>query len=413
MHHLLVQVLTLGSGLLVNFLTPLLFGLEQYGLFIKANILVFFFHKLTDIVSEPLISQTDIDLIFPISCMIGGTVFLFFLLTNLFINAGSPVLLASMLYSNSFMLVLYAHRYHRELICYLIVFILLYLFLLVASYYNLLFITITDILIFTNALPPALGLFLLILYKKIKFSWNNVFLNSIKIMKLIPTLFSLTLVNNFFTNIIPFYLSFILPPNLLGLFRVQISIIQSVAAVFPVNIKAIHVYFVNETKNNCLLERMMRLSMNYFYVLALIGFFGALYQGHQQIARVFLFLPVFHLAIILERYLFSIGMKYKLMVINTLITVLACLLMFKVHTLSQMILLYASGVSLYLLLMLITIHFQYKWMVTMIACLTPLAIYLSIHSAFQGCMILTGCALVVFAFNPINKNALSLIGNRI
>ncbi len=51
MFNLLIQALTLLSGLVVNFVIPGLYGLEAYGAFIKANVLVFLFQKLLDIIN--------------------------------------------------------------------------------------------------------------------------------------------------------------------------------------------------------------------------------------------------------------------------------------------------------------------------------------------------------------------------
>ncbi|MFC3907954.1 hypothetical protein ACFORL_02515 [Legionella dresdenensis] len=410
MLNILIQALTLGSGLLINFFIPLLFGLEKYGLFIKANILVFLFHKFTDVISEPLISNVDKKALLPVSFAVGAFVLVLFSCTNIFFSAGSPWLLASMVYSSSVLLVMYAQRLQMAIVTYLSVFIAIFIILLSVAYFNLYNITITEIIGITNSLPATAWLLFLLLNKKIEVSFNGIWHSVASMLRIIPTLFSLTLVSNLFTNILPFYLSFIFPPQVLGLFRVQVSIVQSVVAIFPVNVKAISAHFVQAESDEFLLEKMTRLSLNYFYLLAFVAYlFIGLYKGYQEFAQVFFILPVLHLSVILERYLLGIKRRQQLITINVIVSIFACIAVLKVDTLPQMILLYASGIAAYLMLMLTTISFRLKRMIALIALSAPLSVFVAMNSVSLGCLMLTACIFSVFALSPIDKNAISLL----
>ena len=218
MLNIFIQILTLFSGLLINFLIPLLFGIEEYGIFIKANILVFLFQKLMDVISEPLISNVDKNQLFPVAFAVGIFLLSIFLTIDYFFSAGSPWLLSSMFWSNCILLVLYALNLRKLVLIYLIFFIIIFTTLLLSVLFKITELSITNVCGITNFIPSTCCLFFLLYTRQMPLSFNGFHTNIMRMILLIPRLFSLTLVNNLFTNILPFYLSFIFPPQLLGLF---------------------------------------------------------------------------------------------------------------------------------------------------------------------------------------------------
>ena len=408
-----IQILTLFSALLVNFLIPLLFGLEEYGVFIKANILVFLFQKIVDVVSEPLISTVEKDQLLPLFLGVAGLALFIFFVANLFFSAGSPILLSTMYWSNGLLLVMYAQQLHKLVLFYLALFNVIFLVLLASLHQNWLNITIPDVLSLTNMLPSTLCFFWLFVNKKLAVSFTGTLNNLKRIILLIPSLCSLTLVSNFFTNILPFYLSFVITPQLLGLFKVQTSILQSVAAIFPINAKIISASFLDTTKKSYLIESWIRFSMNYFYMISILGVCVAHWYGRGMgLSKIFILLPLLHLAFILERFLLGMRMRKELIIINIIVTLTLCSILVFVRTIPQIILFYGVGTSLYVLFMIgmapITLH-RFKSIVIGIVFLTPVLIYITIDSDFFSSLALLLCASIVFLSIPMNKRTLSLL----
>ena len=410
MLNLAIQCLILLSGMLVNFFIPMLFGLEKYGLFIKANILVFFFHKLMDIVSEPLISNIEKKLCFSVSITFVLFVLVCFSICNYFVEAGSILLLGSMLYSNSILLVMYRNLLSVWIVLYLAFFNLLFLVLLSFDHFNIISLSITDTLTYTNLIPASIWLIFLVISKKIDFVFDGIYNNLIRLARVFPSLFSLTLVSNVFANILPFYLSFIFPPEMLGLLRVQTSIVQSVSAIFPINTKVISAYFVEGKRGIQFIEQITKFSMNYFYLVACLGFLILyVYKGNSELSLVVFLMPIIHLSLILERCLLGMKKRRSLIFFNILVASFSCIAIAYVQTIADMMLLYAAGISLYILLMLNILSFEVKRIVKSVALMTPIAVYLAAKSNYSGGLILLVSTLFVFTLAPVNKKMFSIL----
>lgn len=411
MINIYIQFLTLFSGLLVNFFIPILFGLEEYGLFIKANLVVFLFHKFTDVVSEPLISNVDKRILLPVSISIGLFITFLFLIVDFFFSAGSPWLLISMIWSSCVLLTMIAQKQLFWVLIYLCLFVVIFLILLGAITIELTHLTITNVLGITNLLPSTFCLFVLISNRKLKISFNNIFSNFWVTLKLIPRLFSLTLVNNLFTNILPFYLSFIFSPHLLGLFRVQVSIVQSVTAIFPIHSKVISEYLRESSLKENLINQTLCISLNYFHFIALIGYiFVGIFENQLEFAQVFIILPIMHASMILERYLLGSSKNIQLIIINLIVAFFSCIFVLEVHSIEQMMLLYATGVSFYLFLLVFNMgQLKFKNLLLALSVMTPLIIYYSNFSSMLGAVFLLIVSIIVLIFMPVNKQSLALI----
>lgn len=411
MVNVLIQILTLGSGLLVNFLIPILFGLEKYGLFIKANILVFLFHKFTDVISEPLISIQKQSL-FATSLFVNAIILGVFLICNLILPIGNPWLLTSMLWSNTVLLTIYAHSLHRFLLIYLSCYIFLFIALFGLTYLHLLSLSITSCLIYTNVIPSTLCFSAFNLLKLVNIRYNLNLNQIISIILLIPRLISITLVSNLFANIIPFYISFVISPQALALFKVQVSIVQSVTAIFPLNNKIITTLLQNKRNyHEDALDSLLTLSMNYFYTITACLFVVMIwYLSANEYALASIILPVMHACIIIERYILITQMKRTLALVNYITALFIGISTFWVTTNHQIILLYSIGTSLYLLLMLLLLpNFRLKSVMLGLAVTCPFTLTLALKSSYMALATILISLIFILQNNPIDRKLLSTI----
>ena len=296
--------------MLVNFVVPALYGLESYGAFIQANILVFVFQKLTDIVNEPLISHVEGRYIFATSLLMGGVVMLLFLITNSINPIGNPLLLGVMLVSSCCLLSMYALRQQLRLLVYLVVFLGVFGLLLALKMLADWQLSIVDVLIWTNLVPGLLAALGLVSSgsrlppgKQLLSTMGNMFV-------MLPRMVSVTLVFNLLTNILPYILSKTLPVRDLGLFRVVTSVIQSATSLFPLNTKAIFVAFVGGERREALFKTIMSASLLYFSILGVFGYLLAWMVPKLSPYLVLVAsLPVLYWAVVSERYLLASGSR--------------------------------------------------------------------------------------------------------
>ncbi len=336
--------------MLVNFVVPALYGLESYGAFIQANILVFVFQKLTDIVNEPLISHVEGRYIFATSLLMGGVVMLLFLITNSINPIGNPLLLGVMLVSSCCLLSMYALRQQLRLLVYLVVFLGVFSLLLALKLLADWQLSIVDVLIWTNLVPglfAALGLVSsgsrLPPGKQLLSTMGNMFV-------MLPRMVSVTLVFNLLTNILPYILSKTLPVRDLGLFRVVTSVIQSATSLFPLNTKAIFVAFVGGERREALFKTIMSASLLYFSILGVFGYLLAWMVPKLSPYLVLVAsLPVLYWAVVSERYLLASGSRRQVMIANLTVGLLAVVAVFFVQELKQAEIFYALGFSAYAL----------------------------------------------------------------
>lgn len=370
-----IQFFTLLAGLLVNFVVPALYGLETYGAFIQANILVFVFHKLTDIINEPLIGQTEPDQVFPLAVITAVAIWLLFLAVNQFTPLGSPLLLASMLVSACVTLALYSLRWQRVLLTYLLGFIALFFALIALKTWAQWSLDIVDILAWTNGLV-ALPLLIPLAQRA---HWRSAGRLARYAMRAAPGNASATLVFNLLTNLLPYLLSKILSHADLGLFRVMTSVVQSVGSLFPVNAKAVFVMFRRHDDAATLLPRLLGFALLWFAGIGLAGLtMGMLYPRLLPFLGLVAALPVLYWAMLGERYLLAEGSRRTLILINLGVGGLTLLLAWQVDTLTQATILYATSIATYALgtLLLAGRGTSMPWAVWPIAVLMPFAVYL-------------------------------------
>ncbi|ARB27017.1 hypothetical protein HX787_20075 [Pseudomonas tolaasii] len=402
MINLLIQVLTLFSGLVVNFVIPGLYGLEAYGTFIKANVLVFLFQKLLDIVNEQLIASVEAEYTLVTSLFMATLIFLLFNAVNLIDYIGNPLLLGVMLLSSACLLSMFSLRLQRWIVGYLIIFLCVFFTALLLSYLSVWPLSIVDILILTNLIPCLYAVVVLFFNGAKLPMGKQLLLTCHRVLLLLPRMVSITLVFNLFTNILPFILSKSLPVRDLGLFRVIVSIIQSATSLFPVNVRAVFVSFVSGGQRQEQYRIITSIAIFYFALVGLSAYVAVwLFPQYSAYLVMLPCLPVLYWAVVTERYLVACGLHRKVIVTNLVIAPLsiAGMLLF-VQDLKQAQLFYAIGFSAYLLFLHVACRPGIKLPVVFwVALLSPLAIFLTDISLIWA--VLYMCSLMIIAVGAL------------
>ncbi|QDQ40655.1 hypothetical protein E3226_009745 [Legionella geestiana] len=406
----ITQALMLISGLLVNLFIPLVYGLTAYGEFLKTNLLVFIFHKFTDVLGEPLISQVERPLLFSVSFALGLLILSAFALLHLVYPVGSVALLAAMLFSNCVLLVLYANLMRTAVSLYLLMFTTL--FFVLPPLFKPFADDIVNLLIAINLIPASLFALTLLFSGKIHPQTPNIAPEVVKMLRTLPGLFALTLVNNLFTNILPWYLSFFLPAAELGLFRVQVSVVQAAGFLFPVHTRVIAEMLVKARDTHADASGLLSLSLHYFFLAAFGACIAACWLPFiKPFTPVLVILPLYHACLIYERFLLAKQETRALRRINLAIALFSMLVITRVHSLSGMMLLYATGLALYLLML----HHAQPAMpanrlVRTVALGTPLMLLLAYFSWPLELLTLATALVFLWVCMPVSRQTLSLLG---
>lgn len=398
MVNLLIQVLTLVSGLVVNFVIPGLYGLDAYGEFIKTNVLVFLFQKLLDIVNEQLLASVEAEYIFVTSLFMAGLIFLLFSVFNLVGDIGNSLLLSVMLLSSACLLSLFGLRLHRWIVGYLVTFLCVFFVALFVSHQKVWLLSIVDILLLTNIIPCLFAMAVLFTHGARLPLGRQLLSTCQHVLTLLPRMVLITLVFNLFTNILPYILSKSLPVRDLGLFRVVVSIIQAATSLFPINVRAVFVAFVSGGQRQEQYRIIMSVSVFYFALLGLSGYtLGWLFPQFSTYLAMLPCLPVLYWAVVTERYLVASGLHRRVIVANFVIGGLAVVgMILFVQGLKHAELFYALGFSAYLLFL----HFLCRpgirlSVIFWVSVLSPLAIIMKNISLIWG--VLYMCSLLIIA----------------
>lgn len=392
-----IQLLTLLAGLLVNFVIPALYGLEAYGAFIQANILVFVFQKLTDIVNEPLISQVEAAQVFPLALVMAVSIWLPFALLDAVFHLGSPVLLAAMLLSSCVLLGLYAQRRYRILLIYLLGFILVFFLLLGLKEWGYWPLSIVEVLIWTNLAAVLPAAYIVVTPAR----WTGAGAMVGRVLRAAPGNVSATLVFNLFTNLLPYLLSKTLPLAELGLFRVMTSVVQSATSLFPFNTKALFVLFRRDAEAARLYPALLGVALAWFAGLATGALLLAVFEPRlQPFLALVGSLSVLYWAVLSERYLLATHRKRMVILANLVVGCLATMLALRIDTIGEAVLLYAISFAMYAAWTLaLAGRGAVRIFALAIALSTPLAVYVqntNLESAVLWQGGLTAIAFILF-----------------
>ena len=377
MSNLLAQVLTLLSGLLINFFVPAIYGLEAYGEFIQQNILAFFIHKLTDSFGEPLISHAKAESVLVASISLNIVVILIFVLACLFQPIGSPLLLASMLLSSSVILSIYALRRVSLLIGYYVLMLTLFFVLIIARTIFSSPVSILDLMFYCNAIPTLISIAVLLRTSARPQSYKEIGHLLLWTLRLVPRFASVTLVYNTFSNLLPALLSRTLSHHDLGLYRVITAIIQSATSIFPINTRVILSSFLQNPYADKHYATLIATSAMYFNFIGLLALGTCFwYPPFRPYAVLVCVLPVLYWAVITERFLLAIQLSSLVSRVNILLAAIISLAALFTQSINDAILLYAIGFSTYAsILIVFTPAKLNRWAVAWVLFISPIAVY--------------------------------------
>ena len=230
-----VQFFSVLSGVLAVLLVPLVYGIEQYGAFLKTSLLSFVIHRLIDVANEPLLatekeSNILVACLFNGMCMTVGIV----LVCHIFDLTGLDIpLLVSMMVSSAYVSYLYKKN-NFDLLKYYFVYIPVFLLFLIAkpvSNISYLFQIVAWGAIITSFILGGI--------------WRTSSFLTPKVSDLFKSLFDLPkLVLFSFSNILIAYLYiYLLMGNLsdqeLGSLRYVLSLVQASILLYPISMKHI------------------------------------------------------------------------------------------------------------------------------------------------------------------------------
>lgn len=316
MKKIIVQLLSVFSGVLAVFFIPAIFGMQEYGEFIKIAILSFLFHRLIDVLNEPLISLSNEKDIFSYSMLNAVFVISFVSIIVLIFNIKGYdlVLLISLSLSSAYINFLYRTDDDINLIKYFVVYIFCFVFMVCLKFFNFIDFSISLFLQITSLLAVFIGMI------SIKRPVSYILINVESIIKCIKSFklsLGFVLSNAFFSYLFLYLVMDSLPEDQVGLLRVLFSVVQSVVLLYPINMRHIQkdlidsgsVLFNKHLKYSSLLFvsiSIVAISINeYFFILDMFNVPEAFFVFGIAI------MPVVFISYLLERFLVTLsGMKY-------------------------------------------------------------------------------------------------------
>lgn len=332
------------SGLLVNFITPAVFGITAYGEFIAANALVFLLHKTIDIISEPLIRFTRHGHLIFVSLAFNLTIITIFFIVDEIFSIGSSILLLAMLLSSSVILSLHALVRKRAVLVFQLAVVAIFVLLLMQS--RRFGFTIEQVMALSTLVPASFAIAFIIITGSGLPTGVEFRVALRGLIRSVPQLLSITAVYNILTNALPLILSFTLGARDLGVFKIATSVVQSANALFPINTRAIFTAMVNGGEN--LFPALSRVAIFYFALVGIamlgVGIVIPEIAHYMALASVF---PALYWTMLAERYWIAQNEIKTVATINLIVGALIVLVASQTHSLHMAFLLYATGFALY------------------------------------------------------------------
>ncbi|SHJ29059.1 hypothetical protein ACQ0P8_13540 [Halodesulfovibrio aestuarii] len=307
MSKVLIQLLLIVAGSAINFGLPVLFGIEEYGRFLKSAVLVLIVHRVIDILNEPLLSVSSKDEIFLYA--VANSLLLLFLVGGgrLFFNFEIDFfLLFPLLLSGCYSIFLFRSEklsaLKGYLLCYLTIFAFLALFvkgggqISVSRYLQVLsYVSVGVSLIFIEA-PTSCKIDMQMFFT---------------CLKRFPIGLGVGLSTLFFSYLLIWASKSYLADSELSGLKILFAGLQASLMLYPMSMKHVQQSFL-KNKSSSLLPQLL-FSMIYFLlisiVLTLLDFFARRYFFLNLPKAFFMFLlpaiPVFFLVILLERFLIT------------------------------------------------------------------------------------------------------------
>jgi hypothetical protein len=345
----LVQLVTLLNGLLLNFLAPAIYGLHDFGEFIAANAMVFLVYKCVVIISEPLIRLSKPSHLLFILLTLSMVAVAAMALLSLVWSPGSLLMLAGILMLSNVFITLQAMRLRRLYVAVQLLSISLFVGLLMSAHFQQFMLSIERLMEWATLIPASVGVVMLLVKRVQLPTWKIMRQSLADLARHMPNMLSITAVMNLFTNALPLFLAGVLIPRDLGLFRVATALIQAATSVFPVSTQAVLVAFNREGVAAAkLYASLAQFALVYFSLAALVLMLAA--RAMPTLAPYALLatcLPSYYVAVLAERFLTSHHALRSLRITNLAICVAALLALLMVDTLADAMLHYATGLTLY------------------------------------------------------------------
>lgn len=315
----LVQILTLTSGLLVNFTFPMVFGLGPYGEFLRLVLLTLVCHRLADIAAEPLIALVSEERFFvtvlPFNLIVGAVLGAGVSLAD--IGAVDVPLLFAMLGSSAVMLSLHRLRRVRALVVYLLVFNAGFLLLTGWQWRFGADFGMRGVLLYSNLAGVLIGVAFLFgrSAERIPAGWRELPALFTGALGQLPRALSSMLVFSYLTTLFPLLCVPVLAAAELGQLRVLIAIAQASLSAFPVNIRTIFVALHAGGAGR--FPALARGAFWYFLIAALVLAAAAVLRPDLGVyANVAAVTITFFWMVSLERLFLSTGLRSRLIALN-------------------------------------------------------------------------------------------------
>jgi hypothetical protein len=382
----LVQILTIASGLLVSFGLPYVYGIEVYGTFLQGNILIFFLQRIGDLTNEPLISRAKSNEVLFLALIPSLVIFVILLVINQFHQFGSLALMASMLISANVLLALHAQRVIKLVAIHLTVFVSLLLGLLCIGFLQGAdYIDIVDLLIYSNSVSSFIGILVLIKRGVTFPEWNTLHIVFKNELTGLPKSLGFTFVQNTLVNILPFIASIILTARETGLFKLAISTLQASASLFPIALRSIYVEFVHRDNPEKLLKTVLGFSLIYFSILcASLSAVSIFYPEIQRYLIVILVMPIMFWVLVIERFLLAQGPLANLLLTNIGLGIFIIVVSLFMKNIQHAILILTFGISGYLLFLVLSSQIASICRIAL-----PVAVISIIFTAFSSNLLIT------------------------
>lgn len=370
MINLSIHITLLVSGLLVNFITPAVFGVTRYGEFIAANAVVLLLHRVADIVIEPLVRYTDKAQVIFISLLFNSVFIIFFFVLDEMFSLGSSVLMLALLLSSSVLLSMHAMMQKSAILVFQLSMVALYVLLLyLAPKWGF---TIEQVMEMSVIFPSSFAVAYVIISGAVLPTATELRLALGILKKSTGQALTVNAATTMLTHGLPVILSLTLGMRELGVFKIATSVVQSAITFFPIQIRSISHAMVQGAEN--LWPSLSRVVVFYFSLMGLMLLLAGIAEPRIAVyVQLAVVLPVFYWVLLAERYWVSRYEMKTLYTINLVVMLIVLLSATQTHTLHLALLLYATGLSLYGL-RLAMIRMQEKRMAPILI-LCPVAVY--------------------------------------
>ncbi|MEZ8879534.1 hypothetical protein AB6E09_10800 [Vibrio lentus] len=247
-----IQVLAILSGVFATFLMPILYGLDEYGNFLRLAIISFIVHRFVDVMNEPQIVLAKTKEIFLIVLINGLSIsFITWGLREVFHFQGLDLpLLISLVVSSAYINYLYKLANNKKIISYYIIYIVIFILIALVKNFSLYELSISFFyqVVAWGTIITSIFIFGL---PKIKTPEKY----SAKSIKNTGYLIGFAFSNMFFSYLFLYLMMDYMDNKELGGIRVILALVQSAVLIYPINMKFIQLDLGKENQRTATLKK--------------------------------------------------------------------------------------------------------------------------------------------------------------